>query len=239
MASKIIEPEIVSTLKGPAALKRNYKTLYEARETAKDIVERIQNKIEKSQDEVAILQKSKALAKDVEVDMIVILERLKPENNKESPPKEDIEERLNNLECVTQVLTKCLNLDKEKEPPIQKINVIDGYESSDEEDIHSNQDPTEAPASSDDDSENSHAPTQKAYIMYGYESSDEEEVYPNEASASGDDDPETLHVPNEEQEDEYEGETIHQAGYHCPIEDIDFNDDEDDYHGDYDSGDSE
>ena len=84
MASKIIEPEIVSTLKGPAVLKRNYKTLYEARETAKDIVERIQNKIEKSQDEVAILQKSMALAKDVEVDMIVILERMKPEDKTES-----------------------------------------------------------------------------------------------------------------------------------------------------------
>ena len=75
--------------------------------------------------------------------------------------------------------------------------------------------------------------------MYGYESSDEEEVYPNEAPASGDDNPEILHVPNEEHEDEYEGEPIHQAGYHCPIEDIDFNDNEDDYHGDYDSGDSE
>ena len=239
MASRIIEPEVVFAQKGPEALKQNYKTLYEARETAKDIVERIQNKIEKSQDETIILQKSKALAKDVEVDMFSILERLKPENNGDFQPKVDIEERLNNLECVTQVLKKGLNLDREKELPIQKINVIrDGYESSDEDDIQSNQDPIEISASSDDDSEKHHTPSQKAYVMHGYESSDEEEVYLKEA-ASKDDVPEILYAPNEEHEDDYEGETVHQAGYYCPIEDIDFNDNEDYHHGNYYSGDSE
>ena len=113
--------------------KTAYKTLQEAKEMTGRTIERLQGE-GLTERETAMLKEAKALMREIKLDQLKLQEELKTDENNTlmTAPAQDLEERLENVEAITNVLKKHLSLDTGNSVK-QKINVIH-YDYSDYED---------------------------------------------------------------------------------------------------------